>query len=250
MIFKIIRNAGGILLILLIVPPISVGVINFFVLLPAFAGIFLILLPVFRKLIHRLGEKTEKHIVRIFTLLLIAASILIAAELGVIWASIPAQEAPDQAVVIVLGAQVVNSKPTLILAGRIKSAADYLSSHPDSVCIASGGQGADENISEAQCIRDSLIIDYGINSNRIYLEDKSFSTSQNLENSANIISKNGLSTNVVIATDGFHMFRAKTLARWKGLVPYSCPASTDKRLVLSLYLREFVGIPKTFLMDR
>lgn len=247
---KIIRYVAGILLILLIIPPISVGVINFFVLLPSFVGVFLFLLPFFRMIIHRAGEKAEKNIFRIFVVFLIVASVLIATELGVIWANIPSQAAPDQSVVIVLGAQVVNSRPTLILQGRIKAAAAYLTSHPDSVCIASGGQGADENISEASCIRESLISDYGINASRIYMEDKSSSTSQNLENSAKIIKENNLSTNVVLATDGFHMFRAKTLARWKGLVPYSCTAKTDKRLVLYLYLREFAGIPKTLLFDR
>ena len=82
------------------------------------------------------------------------------------------------------------------------------------------------------------------------MEDASYNTSQNLENSAKIIRANGLSTNVLLATDGFHMFRAKTLAGWKGLTPYSCPASTDRRLILYLYIRELIGIPKTLLLDR
>lgn len=247
---SICRNIIGILLILTVFAPLSVGVMNIFVLLPAFAGLFLILLPLIRRLIQRYFAKYEKRIYRIFVSLVIIAAILAGTELIAIWSNIPAKEAPSDAVVIVLGAQVKNSRPTLILSGRIKSAAGYLSAHPDAVCIASGGQGADEDISEAECIRSVLVTEYGIDPSRIYLEDSSFSTSQNLENSARIITENGLSKNTVIVTDGFHMFRAKLLARWKGLTPYSCPAATDKRLVLYLYIRELIGIPKTLLFDR
>jgi len=246
----IARNIAGLLLILSILPPWSVGVMNIFVLLPAFLGLFLLILPLIRKLIHRFGDKTQKRIIRIFISLLIISIIFVTTELIVIWANIPMSSAPAESVVVVLGAQVVNSRPTLILAGRIQAAANYLTAHPDSVCIASGGRGADEDISEAKCIRDTLVSDYHIDAGRIYMDDSSYNTSQNLENSAKIISAHNLSTNVLLATDGFHMFRAKTLAGWKGLTPYSCPASTDKRLVFYLYIRELFGIPKTLLLDR
>lgn len=246
----IIRNITGILLILTILPPWSVGVMNIFVLIPAFLGLFLLVLPLIRKYINRFSEKIRRRITRIFISLIIIAALFITTELIVIWTNIPMGNAPAKSVVIVLGAQVVNSRPTLILAGRIKAAADYLTAHPDAVCIASGGRGADEDISEAKCIHDTLVSDYHIDAGRIYMDDTSYNTSQNLENSANIILANDLSTNVLLATDGFHLFRAKTLAGWKGLTPYSCPASTDKRLILYLYIRELFGIPKTLLLDR
>ena len=246
----ICRITAAILLVLSVLPPLSVGVMNLFVLIPAFLGVFLLILPLVRRLIHRLGEKNEKRVIRGFFTLVIIAFIIITVEFIAIQINIPPEDAPSDSVVIVLGAQVKNSRPTLILSGRIKAAAEYLTSHPDSVCIASGGKGADEDISEAKCIRDTLVTEYKIESSRIYLEDASYSTSQNLDNSAEIIAENGLSKNVVIATDGFHLYRAKTLASWKGLTPYSCPASTDNRLVLYLYIREFMGIPKTLLLDR
>jgi len=247
---SICRIITGIILILSVLPPLRVGVMNLFVLLPAFLGVFLLLLPLIRRLIHRLGEKSEKRIIRGFFILVIIVSIIITAEFIAIQINIPLEDAPSGSVVIVLGAQVKNSRPTLILSGRIKAAAEYLTAHPDCVCIASGGRGSDEDISEAKCIRDTLVTEYGIESGRIYLEDASYSTSQNLENSAEIIADHGLPSSVVIVTDGFHLYRAKTLARWKGLSPYSCPASTDNRLVFYLYIREFIGIPKTLLLDR
>ncbi|MEI8199385.1 MAG: YdcF family protein [Eubacteriales bacterium] len=246
----IIRNIAGSLLILSVLPPWSVGVINVFVLLPAFFGLILLFLPLIRKCFHQFSAKTQSRIILLLKSMVIIAALIITAELILIRANIPMSNAPARSVVIVLGAQVVKSRPTLILAGRIEAAANYMAAHPDSVCIASGGRGADEDISEAKCIRDTLVLDYHIDAERIYMDDSSYNTSQNLENSAKIIFAHDLSTNVLIATDGFHMFRAKTLAGWKGLTPYSCPASTDRRLVFYLYIRELFGIPKTLLFDR
>ena len=60
--------------------------------------------------------------------------------------------------VVVLGCQVFpDGHPSLMLRGRINAAYDYLTAHPDALCIASGGQNGSEPISEAQCIRDTLV---------------------------------------------------------------------------------------------
>ena len=57
--------------------------------------------------------------------------------------------------VVVLGCQVFpDGHPSLMLRGRINAAYDYLSAHPDAVCVASGGMDDSEPITEAQCIRD------------------------------------------------------------------------------------------------
>jgi len=246
----IIRNIIGILLVLSIIPPLTVGVLNVFVLLPAFFGLILLAFPLISKLVHHTGGKNEKKILRLFISLVIIAVLLIGTELICIWTNAVRQSSPADAVVIVLGAQVKNSRPTLILSQRIHAAADYLAAHPDAVCIASGGQGSDEDISEAQCIRDTLINDCNINPGRIYLEDTSVSTTENLKNSAGIIAKMNLSRNVVLVTDGFHMFRAKFLTSREGLTPFAYPAQTDRRLVFYLYVRELFGIPKSLLLDR
>lgn len=46
------------------------------------------------------------------------------------------------------------------------------------VCIVSGGKGDSENISEAEAI---WLVDKGIDSSRIYKEDKSTSTVENID---------------------------------------------------------------------
>ena len=49
--------------------------------------------------------------------------------------------------VVVLGCQVFpDGHPSLMLRGRINAAYDYLSAHPDAVCVASGGMDVCEPI--------------------------------------------------------------------------------------------------------
>ena len=88
--------------------------------------------------------------------------------------------------VIVLGAQVRGEVPTLVLGARIRAAAEYLKEHPKAVAVASGGKGSGENISEAEAIRRGLIR-LGIAEDRILLEERSTSTTENLRFSAEVI---------------------------------------------------------------
>ena len=70
--------------------------------------------------------------------------------------------------IIVLGARVDETGPSGSLRERIAAAEKYLTDNPGTICIASGGQGEDEPMSEAQCIRDYLIA-AGIDPERIRL---------------------------------------------------------------------------------
>src|SRR5659263_207824 len=97
--FAVLRNIAGILLILSILPPWSVGVMNIFVLLPAFFGFILLILPLISKLIQRFNEKTRRRLNQIVISLILIASLFIATELIVIWANIPKSDAPAKSVV-------------------------------------------------------------------------------------------------------------------------------------------------------
>lgn len=131
----------------------------------------------------------------------------------------------ENVTVLVLGCQVNGDTPSLILQGRIDTAYAYLKDHPEAVCVASGGQGTGEDITEAQAIRDALI-HKGIDGSRIYLEDASTNTQENLSFSARLIEENGLPRTVAIASDNFHQLRAALFAKKNDLEPYAlgCPS--------------------------
>lgn len=112
--------------------------------------------------------------------------------------------------IIVLGAKVNGTTPGGALRNRIQVAYEYASENPDTVIIASGGQGSDEGISEAACIYENLV-KKGIDPSRIIVEDKSTSTQENIDNSLSLISY-GAETRIGIVTNDFHLYRSLRLA--------------------------------------
>lgn len=88
--------------------------------------------------------------------------------------------------IIVLGAQVRESGPSAALKYRLDEAVEYLEDNPKTICIVSGGQGANEPYSEAEGMAQYLK-EQGIDASRILLEDKSLNTEQNMEYSKALI---------------------------------------------------------------
>lgn len=247
---RMIRLLVGTLLLLSFIPPLSLGVINLFVLLPVAAGCVLLALPLLVRLFRAVFGNWYRIFSRVVRIgVCIFGAVALVELCAIITAAFP-QKAPENAAVIVLGAKVEGTKPSLILMGRIRAAGQYLQKHPSAFCVASGGKGIDEEISEALCIRDELIRSYHVPPGHILMDAASLDTAQNMRNSAALLRASGSSEHVLIATDGFHMFRAKLLAARRGLHPYALPARTVPALVPELTLRELIGMPKALLLNR
>ena len=92
--------------------------------------------------------------------------------------------------IIVLGAGVNGSTPSLSMCNRLDAALDYLGANPDALAVVSGGQGEGEDITEAQAMADYLTA-HGIDSARIVQENQSRTTRENLENSFAILRARG-----------------------------------------------------------
>lgn len=146
--------------------------------------------------------------------------------------------------IIVLGAQVRESGPSAALKYRLDEAVEYLEDNPKTICIVSGGQGANEPYSEAEGMAQYLK-EQGIDASRILLEDKSLNTEQNMEYSKALI-KDGASAGII--TNDFHLFRAKQIARKYGLDNICGIAAKSTPVYLpNNMLREFLAEIK-FLM--
>ena len=147
----------------------------------------------------------------------------------------------QDATLLVLGCHVRGTQPSLMLSERLKAALKYMNEHEDSVAILSGGRGSDEDISESQCMYNYLT-DNGIKPERLYMEDRSTSTIENLEFSYEIINKNGLNDTIAIVTNEFHICRASMIAKKLGLVTYAIPAHTHWWFYPTYLVREWFGV--------
>lgn len=179
--------------------------------------------------------------------ILIAILALIIACIGVFACTLASvvkeskNSANGQTTVITLGCRVRGDVPSLQLQSRCNETIKYLENNPDAVAILSGGQGADENISEAQCMFN-LITEAGIDANRLYIEDKSTSTDENIKFSKRIIEDNKLDDNVVIVTSEYHLKRAKMICKRHNLNAEGIPAHSSYYSLPTFYTREVFGV--------
>ncbi len=142
---------------------------------------------------------------------------------------------------IVLGCKVYGTNPSRMLEARIDAAYAYLCEHPEVPVIVSGGKGSDASISEAACMQQQLVA-MGIAPERIYCEDESTSTAENLRFSEEILVQQGLQGEYMLATDAFHQYRAQNLAGQYGMRCSAVSADTAWYLLPTYWVREWFGI--------
>lgn len=241
---SILIIVGTILLIFFLIPLLFMGILNTgngigitFSFLMILYGIF------FRQVNEKIKKLNQsragKIILRILSVIIAVILIFIVwATAKMIWA---ASNAPDkETTVVVLGCQVKPYGPSLMLAERLEATYEYLKENPDTKCILSGGQGSDEPMSEARCMYDWLV-KKGIDKERLYIEDKSTSTRENLLFSKQIIENEGLNPAMTIITNEFHQYRASEIAKSLGIESYSVSGNTLITLLPTYYVRELGG---------
>ena len=185
-----------------------------------------------------------------------AGLILFALVLGILLAE-PVLHGPERLeslnhahFIIVLGAGIkADGTPTWALANRLDAAHAYYEAHPGYQLIVSGGQGRFEPIPEAHSMARYLQ-DRGVPGHDILVEDRSTSTMENFAYSLPILREAGWNGEpVLFATNDFHLFRSRMLARRNGIDAYGIGAATPPVIRMNVYLREFFALFKSLVVD-
>lgn len=144
---------------------------------------------------------------------------------------------------IILGCRVrEDGQPGGMLCARIDAAEQFAKAQKAAganmpTIIASGGQGSDEIISEAECMRRCL--KKRKYNGKIVLEDQSKTTRQNFLFSKKLIEPN---SKVAFVTTDFHVFRSGVIASKNGLHHIECISAKSPWYYYANYLiREFVA---------
>lgn len=185
-------------------------------------------------------EKKGKIIFSAVACLLVFAVGFAAVE-GGLMLSASVNSSDEETTVVVLGCQVKEDGPSLMLLRRLQAAQKYLKENPEIKCIVSGGQGDDEVMSEAECMRDWLV-ENGIEKERIFTEDKSTSTRENLEFSKEIIERENLCEKITVVTNEFHQYRAGRIAENLGFECCALSGNTPVVLLPTYIVREMFAI--------
>lgn len=159
-----------------------------------------------------------------------------------------ARREPEVRWIIVLGAQVQGRRITDSLKRRLDEALVYLQTHPDVKVIVSGGQGTDEEISEASAMAEYLE-KAGIAKERIILEDAAVNTMENLKFSRRIIlEQDGEESPVGIVSNNFHVYRGCEYARCAGFQNvFPIAAGCNPVLFPNYFIRECLAVWKLWL---
>lgn len=195
--------------------------------------------------------RTGKGLLIALTAILAAGAILAGTTEGFILSASSSDTAPESEYLLVLGAGVNGTKPSKSLRERLNAAIEYLQQYPRTICVVSGGQGAREEISEAQCMTEYLTA-HGIAPERIWQETKATSTMENIEFSLAMIGeKTGVRPQTLtILTSEYHLFRAKRYAKACGVTAKGLAAHTQNPLIrINYYLREIPAVWKQLIFE-
>lgn len=128
---------------------------------------------------------------------------------------------------VVLGAGLVGHRPSRALAARLRRAADLWrrGGGRGRICVT-GGQGPDEECSEASAMAHYLVTQLGVPPAAIVLEDQATTTRENLGYSRQLLGAVP-AAQVVLVTNSFHTVRTARLAAqlWPGVRVVGAPTT-------------------------
>lgn len=152
--------------------------------------------------------------------------------------------------VIVLGAAVRGSTPSVQLSLRLRRALEYYNENPDIIMVVSGGKGHDETHPEAEVMKNWLTA-RGVPEDRIIEELSATSTEENFILSKALIDEAlGDGAEIAFVTNRFHVFRSERIASKLGIEAFGIPSGEYKPFLLNDYMRECAAIVQYFFTGR
>lgn len=153
----------------------------------------------------------------------------------------------NEDVLIVLGCGVRGTVPTQPLEARLEKAVEYEKKNPNALIVVTGGQGPQEDITEAECM-ERYLKDKGVDGSKIVKEDKSTSTGENFRYTKKMLDERLGSYSAAIITNDFHIFRAKQLAKVNDIEVTTFHADTPWYNAVMMYMREILALGKFILL--
>lgn len=175
--------------------------------------------------------------------MIIGVCFFVVVEMMILVGSVDSKASEDKDFLIVLGAGVRGTVPSLILRNRLDKAHEYLTQHPSTRVIVTGGQGKGEDITEALAMK-SYLVDKGISVERLIMEDQATNTLENMAYSFEIIDELKTDASITVVTTRFHLFRSKLIAKGLEKEVSGLGAKNYWPLIPNYYVREFFAVMK------
>ncbi|KIS02630.1 YdcF family protein [Paucilactobacillus wasatchensis] len=152
------------------------------------------------------------------------------------------QNTASTPILLVLGAGLIDGShhPGHELQRRLNKAIELNQAHTKTIVVA-GGQGLDEQQSEAAAMQDYLL-NHGISPSQIILETQSRNTWQNLVNSQQIILHHFQQQQVTVLSNQYHLLRVCLYAQKLNFQVLALGVNNQSKVFKSSSIREWIGI--------
>jgi uncharacterized SAM-binding protein YcdF (DUF218 family) len=141
--------------------------------------------------------------------------------------------------IIVLGAAQWDKKPSPIFQARLDRARDLFARGYATSIIVTGGKALEAANSDSYIGKEYLVL-RKIDADRIFIEERSRTTLQNLTFARQIMEGQGFQSAIIVSHD-FHIMRAQRMSRDLGITTTPAPVKTNNRLTKLRYaMREVV----------
>ncbi len=210
-------------------------------------GVLLVVMGVFFRLIKKLFIYPLFKVLSWIVTLGLAAAMAVSGFLYIYGTADTTNYNEDY--LIILGCGVNGTEPSESLRMRLDKALKYTDRNPDCTVIVTGGQGDGEDITEAEAMQIYLT-DNGIPPERILMEDKSTSTSENFIYANKLVNGELACKTVVFITNDFHIYRAISLAKLNGFDFNHLCADTPTSAIIPSYLRETLALVQMYILKK
>lgn len=157
----------------------------------------------------------------------------------------------EEAVVLVFGCRTYGMVPGQTLKGRLDKALNILEDNTAAVCIVSGGRGSNETVAEAVAMKNYLA-GRGINRERIFIEDKSHNTAENLKYIKQLLDANELNDrNIICVSSIYHLPRIRMMAERNNISVTTVPSDIHNVFfTFSDTVREYMAWVKAIIFNK
>ena len=203
--------------------------------------VFLVIYGLFYNKIHPVIKKiVQKHKKLLLALCTLAVVLVTVESVCIFRAASSPEPEPGRTILVLASGTNPDGTPPLLVVKRLEKAMEYYKKDTDTYFVVCGGIVVN-GVLEAQTMKDWLIQN-GIDESKIYMEDQSTSTAENIKNALNIIKEHGLNEKIVVSTNSFHLYRVYYLARSVNVDAGLLRAKTPWWLLPTYYPRELACI--------